>query len=98
MTKTTTKRSRRRSDGARAARAKPKTRRRARPAAPSAAAPADLAAMTHQQLWDTWNALVPEAISAGLKAKAHTSAFETKAGGVKQITKLKEAIKAAAKS
>ena len=92
MAKTTTKR-RRRSDGARAARAKPKTRRRA-----SAATPADLAAMTHQQLWDTWNALVPEAISAGLKAKAHTSAFETKAGGVKQITKLKEAIKAAAKS
>jgi len=53
--------------------------------------------MTHQQLWDTWNALVPAAQTAGIKCKIHTSAFERKELGIKQIGKLRAAI-AAAKS
>jgi hypothetical protein len=46
-------------------------------------------AMTHPQLTEHFNALVPAAKKAGIKwAKVHTSAFISKEGGVAQIKKL----------
>jgi hypothetical protein len=52
--------------------------------------------MTHPQLTETFNKLVPVANKRGITwAKHHTSAFETRAGGIKQIARLEAAIAAA---
>jgi hypothetical protein len=53
----------------------------------------DTSAMTHPQLTETFNKLVPTAKKLGIAwARHHTSAFETRAGGIKQIARLEAAI------
>jgi hypothetical protein len=52
--------------------------------------------MTHPQLTEHFNALVPAAKKAGITwAKVHTSAFITKAGGVAQIRRLEKELASA---
>lgn len=49
------------------------------------------------ELQTQFNDLVPEANRLGITAKIHTSMFETKAGGMIQIDKLRAKIKEASK-
>jgi hypothetical protein len=54
----------------------------------------------HPLKWytDTYNSLVPEAVKLGVKAKHHTSLFESRAKAEVQLAKLKAAIEAAKQS
>ena len=57
---------------------------------------AKVSSMTHPQLTEHFNALVPAAKKAGITwAKVHTSAFITKAGGVAQIRRLEKELASA---
>jgi hypothetical protein len=60
------------------------------------AAKVSLTTMTHPQLTEAFNALVPAAKKAGIGwAKIHTSAFFDKALGVRMIKKLEQELSAA---
>jgi hypothetical protein len=70
---------------------KPKSRN-ARRRTPQAA---KVSSLTHPQLTEAFNALVPAAKKAGITwAKVHTSAFITKEMGVKQIKRLEKELAA----
>jgi hypothetical protein len=54
--------------------------------------------LTHRELTERFNALVPRANRLGIAwARRHSSAFETKALGVRMLARLEQAIAAAAR-
>jgi hypothetical protein len=74
----------------RKARATAKSRSRVKTRARRAA---DASTMTHRQLTEVFNALVPRANRLGIAwARHHTSAFESKALGARMLARLEEAI------
>jgi hypothetical protein len=54
-----------------------------------------VSSMTHPQLTERFNSLVPQARKAGIKwARVHTSAFISKQMGVRQIKRLEKELAA----
>jgi hypothetical protein len=71
------------------------TRAQARSPKTTAAA-SEAGGTTHRELTERFNALIPRANKLGVTwARTHTSAFETKALGVRQLARLEAAIAAA---
>jgi hypothetical protein len=71
-------------------------RTRARPKLTDVSTTVSIDKLTHSQLTERFNALVPQASNLGITwARHHTSAFETKKAGVRMVAKLEEAIAAA---
>ena len=81
--------------------ARPKSRRKQSTSPTAAPTQADLAALTHTQLTQRYNALVPAALALGItvveksRVRVHTSAFISKEAGVRITAALEAAVVAA---